>query len=76
VEADCVFAHIYFTDKGSFRDLGIFGVLYCNGMTFLRGIFVPDVPNSMLSQVEQALPEMITSYLESLGVKNVQRKPN
>lgn len=29
------------TDKGSSRDLGVFGVLYLHGTIFLRGFFVP-----------------------------------
>jgi hypothetical protein len=66
----------YFTDHGDTRDLGIFGVLYCNGTTYLRGIFVPNVSNPMLETVQDALPQMLTCYLDSLGYKNVRRNLN
>jgi hypothetical protein len=66
----------YFTDKGSSRDLGIFGVLYYNGATYLRGIFVPDVPIVLAQKAANSLPEMLTHYLYSLGNKNAERKVN
>ena len=64
------------TDKGSSRDLGIFGVLYYNGATYLRGIFVPDVPIVLAQKTANSLPEMLTHYLYSLGNKNAERKVN
>jgi len=53
----------YFTDKGSSRDLGVVGVLNTDSSTYLCGIFVPDVPWALFSEVMYALDRMINDYL-------------